>query len=145
MSTADKGNYLIILEIKENRNIKIGSLGIIAFEKGWYVYTGSGQRNLGKRMERHLRKYNKKMHWHLDYLCSWAEDMLGLPIISNKNLECDLAWDLEKLGSRGIIGFGSSDCRCKSHLFYFPYPPLQNKDFWVFRHYGGKIAFKNPH
>ena len=141
LAAADKGNYLIVCHIKRKRRIQAGGLGMLLFEKGWYVYSGSGKKNLTKRINRHLRKQGKKMHWHLDYLIPFAEEIQGLGIKSYNNLECELAGDLEKLGGQGISGFGSSDCHCKSHLFYFPFSPLENSKFmdllFYYRHVKG--------
>ena len=124
----DAGNYLILLELKKSCSIEAGSLGNLLMEQGWYVYSGSARRNLSARIARHQRK-EKKKHWHIDYLAPCAETIKALPIITLRNIECNLAADLEALGGRGISGFGCSDCRCKSHLFYFPDFPLENSDF----------------
>jgi sugar fermentation stimulation protein A len=129
LAASGAGNYLILLELAETRNIEIGALGKIRFNKGWYVYSGSARKNLSARISRHLRKERKKKHWHIDYLTPYAKTIKALPIMSYRNLECDLAADLEKLGGAPMESFGSSDCRCSSHLFYFPAPPLSDRGF----------------
>jgi sugar fermentation stimulation protein A len=64
--------------------------------------------------------------------------MRALPILSYRNLECDLAKELERLGGKATPLFGCSDCRCGSHLYYFSAPPMENRDFadtlFRFRH-----------
>lgn len=57
--------------------------------------------------------------WHIDYLTSVAEEREALLVPSEKNIECSLARRLRSLSgvSEPIPGFGSSDCRCRSHLF----------------------------
>ena len=99
-------------------------------------------------MARHRRKVRKKKHWHIDYLSSQAENIVTFPILTFRNMECDLAADLEALGGRAISGFGCSDCRCKSHLFYFPDPPQENRDFlnmlFRYRHVECFLKTKKP-
>ncbi|AEF86061.1 putative transcriptional regulator [Treponema primitia ZAS-2] len=129
LADSNSGNYLILLELPREQAIEIGALGTIAFKSGWYVYTGSARKNLSQRVNRHLRHHYKQKHWHLDYLTPQAGKIKALPIMSYRNLECGLARDLEKIGGLGIPGFGSSDCRCDSHLFYFTDPPMENRDF----------------
>jgi sugar fermentation stimulation protein A len=135
LAGANRGNYLILLELSQRAEAAIGSLGTISFEPGWYVYAGSAQKNLSQRINRHLRKIRKQKHWHLDYLTPYAERIKALPIFSYRNLECALAGELRKLGGRPVAGFGSSDCGCKkiyrdpSHLYYFSDPPMGNRSF----------------
>jgi sugar fermentation stimulation protein A len=134
LAASDSGNYLIVLELPKSVKTDIGALGAIQFEKGWYVYAGSAQKNLSHRIRRHVRKIRKQKHWHLDYLTPWAGKIEALPVMSYRNLECDLAGELGKIGGRAVPGFGSSDCgekgrRCPSHLYYFNTPPLLNPEF----------------
>jgi sugar fermentation stimulation protein A len=140
LAARDSGNYLILLELPQGRDIETGALGTLRYEAGWYLYTGSARKNLGRRMARHLRHFRKKRHWHIDYLGPHAGRIKAYPIYAYRSLECELAAALEALGGRGIPGFGSSDCRCKSHLFYFPDTPLRNPAFLElllrFRHAG---------
>jgi sugar fermentation stimulation protein A len=134
LAESNAGNYLMLLELPEGRDIEVGALGTIRFKAGWYVYAGSARKNLSQRVNRHLRKKRKQKHWHFDYLTPYAGKMKALPIMSYRNLECDLARDLEKLGGKGIANFGSSDCGCvepkvRSHLYYFKEPPMGNREF----------------
>jgi sugar fermentation stimulation protein A len=144
LAESNGGNYLILLELPEDRDIEVGALGIIPFRAGWYVYAGSARKNLSQRINRHLRRQRKQKHWHMDYLTPWAGKMKALPIQSYRNLECPLARDMEKLGGQGIAGFGASDCKCGSHLFYFEEPPMGNREFvdmiLRYRHREGLIA-----
>ncbi|MEM2994991.1 MAG: GIY-YIG nuclease family protein [Candidatus Bathyarchaeia archaeon] len=92
-------------------------MGKINFERGVYAYVGSAQKGLDKRVNRHLRRVKRKF-WHIDYLLE-NEAVKVLKIFSKKAgkaLECEIA---EKISQRGIAikGFGSSDCKCISHLF----------------------------
>ncbi|MDR1618451.1 MAG: GIY-YIG nuclease family protein [Treponema sp.] len=131
-AAGDGGNYLVVLELPEPRETKTGALGLIAFRAGWYVYAGSARKNLSRRMNRHLRKTGKRKHWHIDYLVPLAGKIRALPILSSRNLECELAAALAKLGGEAVPRFGASDCRtqgCGSHLYFFPDPPLENRRF----------------
>lgn len=115
----DKGVYLIIGKLKENKEILIGRIGKIDFKKGYYLYVGRALKNLNKRIARHLRK-KKKKRWHIDYFIPYLKDIKLVIIKTDKNLECDIAQELKNLVRSYIKGFGSSDCPCESHLFYFP-------------------------
>lgn len=125
----DRGSYLIALALETPSSLGVGSLGDIHFPAGWYVYSGSAQKNLSARVARHLRKRRKGRHWHLDYLTPLAQKIEAFPIASRENLECELAAALRNIGGIPIPGFGSSDCGCPSHLHYFPEPPLGNPRF----------------
>jgi sugar fermentation stimulation protein A len=71
--------------------------------------------------------------------------MKALPIFSYRTLECDLARDLEKLGGKPIVNFGSSDCGYGSHLFYFKEPPMGNREFVnMLLQYRHEISLKRP-
>ncbi|MDR2536183.1 MAG: DNA/RNA nuclease SfsA [Treponema sp.] len=129
LAAEDRGNYLMLLEIPEQQAIDVGALGTLKILPGWYVYTGSAQKNLSQRISRHLRKTRKRRHWHIDYLTPYTKTITALPIMSYRNLECDLAHSLAALGGEAMLRFGCSDCRCKSHLFYFTSPPMENRAF----------------
>jgi Uri superfamily endonuclease len=112
-----KGVYVLIISVNENVTVKVGALGKINFEKGLYAYVGSAQTNLEKRVERHFRK-DKRKFWHIDYLlCNSAAKIEKIFYKkAGKAKECEIA---EKISRRGVAieSFGSSDCKCKSHLF----------------------------
>jgi len=98
--------------------IRVGSLGVVGFKKGYYVYVGSGQRYLEKRIQRHKKKI-KKVKWHIDYLTTNSDVRVveaaayDLP----KKYECILADMLRSMGFKPVKGFGSTDCKCVSHLY----------------------------
>ncbi len=110
-----KGSYVLLIKLKKDKDIKIGKLGNISFKKGYYVYVGSALNGLEQRINRHLRQ-EKKLHWHIDYLLQNAEIIETFYRESNKNEECILAKSFKHFQS--IKGFGCSDCKCNSHLFY---------------------------
>jgi Uri superfamily endonuclease len=107
------------------RTITVGSLGSFAFPAGHYVYTGSAKKGLGSRIARHLRR-RKKLRWHIDYLLRYGR-VLEVKRYHNERSECELSREVEKLpGSRVVApGFGSSDCECATHLFFFGRNPAQ--------------------
>jgi sugar fermentation stimulation protein A len=129
LAESNRGNYLIILHLPKPEKIAVGALGPLDFEEGWYVYAGSAQKALSSRVNRHLRRFRKQLHWHLDYLTPFAQTLKALPIMSYQNLECSLARALADLGGRPVPRFGSSDCRCPSHLYHFNSPPMNSRAF----------------
>lgn len=112
-----KGVYCLIIKVKTDIIQKIGALGKIKFKKGIYVYIGSAQNNLEKRIKRHLSK-KKKIRWHIDYLLK--NNFVKIEKVFYKKVgkkeECKIALFLEKIG-KPIKNFGCSDCSCTSHLF----------------------------
>jgi Uri superfamily endonuclease len=113
-----KGVYVLLMKLEVTREINIGRLGLISFRPGGYAYVGSAMGSFKGRLGYHLKK-NKKQHWHIDYLLESAVISDVLTIETEVRLECAIA---RALGERfeSIPGFGSSDCQCKSHLFFAP-------------------------
>ncbi|MBN2737452.1 MAG: DNA/RNA nuclease SfsA [Spirochaetales bacterium] len=136
----DGGVYLYILELDKETELNIGQLGKFCFQKGWYVYTGSARKNLDARIRRHLSK-RKKFHWHIDYLGEKAKTKKILAIRNQFSWECELAASVNELSLHFVPGFGSSDCHCQSHLFYFNENPFHNRDFLDMLFF---IVIKNP-
>ncbi|MBZ0109738.1 MAG: GIY-YIG nuclease family protein [Candidatus Scalindua rubra] len=103
--------------------MKIGRLGTFVFPKGFYVYTGSAQSGLDKRINRHLSS-NKKFHWHIDYLLSHAKVIKVVRYVGRKD-ECKLNNVTgQRAGAVQVVKkFGSSDCNCVTHLYYFENVP----------------------
>ena len=119
-----KGSYLLLIKLNEDRNIKYGIRKNILFKKGNYVYVGSALNNLEKRIQRHLRS-NKKKHWNIDFFLEYG-DIINVYYKENDyREECYIA-DLLKDIYLPISNFGSSDCKCKTHLFYISKYKLKN-------------------
>jgi Uri superfamily endonuclease len=114
----NRGLYLLWLQLKADKSICIGSLGLMYFPRGLYVYVGSAQRNRRARIERHL-KLSKKQHWHIDYLREQAEIIDFNLLNGEKTDECLVAESLFRLGGERLFRFGSSDCKCPGHLLFF--------------------------
>ena len=121
-----KGTYVLIIYINRNCEINIGSLGPILFKEGYYFYVGSamgdsGSATLVNRIKRHISLDKKKIHWHIDYLLENENSIITKIILipSSYRLECIIAQELYNKSDGYIEYFGSSDCKCKSHLFFF--------------------------
>jgi sugar fermentation stimulation protein A len=114
----DGGLYLLVLHLPRRRRLTVGSLGTVTLEKGAYVYVGSAQRGLTRRIERHLR-HRKRLHWHIDALRALCDRVEAFPIRGVTG-ECDLAHAMARMGSRPLSGFGASDCGCAGHLIRLP-------------------------
>ena len=124
----DEGAYITIFEFDKFNDIEAGSLGEIKLRPGFYAYVGSAARNLTARVNRHSRR-KKAHHWHVDFMCDAAKAVVSLPVRTQDDIECVLASHLSTIASFSVDGFGSSDCRCRSHLFYFPTNPLKTSKF----------------
>jgi len=111
-----KGSYILIVKLDEDKEIAIGSLGVLFFPAGFYAYLGSALGGFKSRISRHLRK-DKRLRWHVDYLLREAEISNILLCETRERLECSLFRPLaDELPF--IAGFGSSDCGCPSHLYF---------------------------
>ena len=111
-----KGSYVILIKLPEAQTIAIGSLSDVYFPRGYYAYVGSALGGVESRLSHHLSR-TKKRHWHIDYLllkASVTDIIIGE---SEDRVECAMAQALSAQFN-SIPGFGTSDCRCPSHLFY---------------------------
>ena len=117
------GTYIVVLKSGCVRTIRIGRLGQLKINKGYYAYVGSamGPGGVVSRLKHHS-KISKKPHWHLDYLRAETEFYEAYALYSPERKECEWATFLSKIEAvnEPMKGFGSSDCRCYTHLFYFP-------------------------
>ncbi|MCD8508494.1 MAG: GIY-YIG nuclease family protein [Bacillus sp. (in: Bacteria)] len=128
--------YIVQLEIPVQTEITIGKLGSFVFPKGTYIYIGSAKRNIRARVMRHLTK-EKRKRWHLDYLRPSAE-VTAVMTLPREQGECALRQFVEVTCQGEVIvqGFGSSDCRCDSHLLKIVSPLKiedlpQMKELWT--------------
>ena len=127
--TGPGGSYLLVLRNDMNRNISVGGLGDLWFRKGYYVYAGSGKTNVFTRIAYH-RGTQKRKHWHMDYIKEHMKIISDIPFVTGDDIECSLGREMAALGGEPVPGFGSSDCRCLSHLHYFRDPPNLRREFW---------------
>ena len=111
-----KGSYILLIELPEGQTIEVGIRQAICFPRGYYAYVGSAMGGFKSRLNRHL-KSNKKPHWHIDYLLEKASISEIILCETNDRVECTIAQALNSQFD-SIPGFGSSDCKCRSHLFF---------------------------
>lgn len=139
-----KGVYILLIHVKSDVLIKVGSIGEIYFYKGFYAYVGSAQRYLNKRLARHLKKF-KRNFWHIDYLLSnesVSPVIFFVKMNAAKAEECSVA---KKIGEIGfpVKNFGCSDCDCSSHLFKINVSLFENLCASLgFKHYS--LASESP-
>ncbi len=109
----------MVIKISEDLKIRVGRLGEGSFKEGDYIYIGSAKGCLEARLRRHLRK-DKKIYWHIDYLLKNKKTKILQIWIIDKKMECQTAEVFCQDPTTEIIkkGFGSSDCKCLTHLFF---------------------------
>lgn len=121
---AGKGTYCLVFKIDDLR-FKVRSSREFSLKSGYYIYVGSafGSGGIEKRVERHLKR-EKKKHWHIDHITS-SESFKPVKVLKFEGLkiECQIASFLQERG-KPILGFGSSDCKCLSHLFRVKSPEI---------------------
>lgn len=110
------GSYVLLIYVPAGKTISFGRNRSAHFRRGHYAYVGSAMKGLEARVNRHLRK-EKKRHWHIDYLLDEAEITGVVLAESAVRTECTIAQALQTQ-FESVPGFGSSDCRCPSHLFF---------------------------
>ncbi|QSZ67475.1 DUF123 domain-containing protein [Methanofollis aquaemaris] len=122
-----RGIYCLVFQNRA-ATLRVGALGEVAFREGWHLYVGSAQGpgGLGARVGRHVRlaeKRDRNPRWHVDRLLLSETFVLRGVVCgaTEDDLECRLA---AAIGGEAIEGFGCSDCRCFSHLFYRPDDPF---------------------
>ena len=105
----------------------MGSLGWVTFVSGYYLYVGSAMNGLKSRVGRHLSG-GSKVHWHIDYLSPYFEKVGAIMVETNENLECVFSSKIKELPFYlfEVERFGSSDCRCVSHLFGVSFEPSKS-------------------
>jgi sugar fermentation stimulation protein A len=124
----DRGSYLLLLRLRREKTIQVGSLGRVSFPVGYYLYVGSAMQGLTARIAWHRRR-EKAPRWHIDYLRRQSDEFLAIPIRSSLRQECDVACAFAGILEAGPSGFGSSDCRCPTHLFRSSQDPLRLSSF----------------
>lgn len=115
-----------MLYVKSLTQIQVGKLGVFHFKRGYYAYVGSamGPGGLSARLRHHL-KVAVRPHWHIDYL---RREAVVKEVWVSRRSDCrEHVWADKlmhmKTASIPAPGFGSSDCSCATHLFYFQKRP----------------------
>jgi Uri superfamily endonuclease len=111
----------------------VGRLGTFRFQGGTYIYIGSALNNIEKRVARHTSK-TKTLKWHIDFLLLFAKVRDVVKIKTEKKIECTLNRVVSETVpvAAEVKGFGSSDCRCVTHLWRGIVPPSQDYGGWFF-------------
>ena len=116
------GTYALILSCTSNARIRIGRLGTMNLQRGYYIYLGSalGPGGLRARIAHH-QKLSPRSHWHIDYLR--AHTRLRSVWLSYDGRRHEHEWArtirMAKDAAVPLLGFGASDCGCSSHLYFF--------------------------
>jgi Uri superfamily endonuclease len=118
------GTYLLLLHLAQPQRLTIGRLGLVALPEGWYVYVGSALGGLGPRLRRHARP-EKRHHWHIDRLRAVASLVAVAVWVGTERVECATVRAIAARPEATLPAprFGSSDCRCRSHLVRFTSRP----------------------
>ena len=120
------GTYAIVLKPNTERSIKVGKLGLLRIQDGYYIYVGSafGPGGLEARIAHHKR-VSHRSRWHIDYLRATAEICEVWYTYDSRPREHQWAETLAaaKESTTPFPGFGSSDCNCLTHLYYFKSKP----------------------
>lgn len=119
----DGGSYILLVSLNRDISVKVGGLGFLKFDKGYYAYVGSARGGIAQRVCRHVRLNTSKvgrLRWHIDYLLvDEAASILAVVYITNIYIEHELAVNMHGRCCISPVarGFGSSDCSCPTHLF----------------------------
>ncbi len=123
-----KGSYCLVAYLRRGSIITFGN-GSSFFPRGWYAYVGSAMNGIEPRVQRHL-SHHKKAHWHIDFLLEKAVLKAIFAMPSEVRKECHKAAALKAIGGMTVAKkFGSTDCKCETHLYFFSHNPLRRKDF----------------
>ena len=120
------GTYALVLASFSEGSIPIGRIGLLEVRPGFYVYVGSafGPGGLHARVSRHQKKTDR-IHWHIDYLKASTridEVWYTFDPIRREHQWAQVLAEVRN-ASMPLPGFGSSDCGCRSHLYFFPSNP----------------------
>ena len=120
------GTYAVLLCCHRPTRLRIGRLGVLRARRGSYLYVGSALGPGGVRARvRHHERRSERPRWHIDHLRAGTE--LVEVWYSHDTLRREHQWAtiVSRLdGARAAMaGFGSSDCRCATHLFFFENRP----------------------
>lgn len=118
---AETGTYVLLFQAMVPAGVKVGKLGTVKLEPGFYVYVGSafGPGGLKARVGRHLKK-RKKLKWHIDYLRKHLEVIDICFSVKKQKLECRWAAKFAAMGGESLLkGLGASDCQCPTHFWFF--------------------------
>ena len=123
------GTYALVFAARRKRRLIIGKLGTFYLQPGFYVYVGSafGPGGLKARIGHHC-KDSSRNHWHIDYLSEYLppDEVWYTTDSTHREHHWSKALSHAREASIPLSGFGSSDCDCMSHLYFFPSRPSGN-------------------
>ncbi|HBC58031.1 MAG TPA: hypothetical protein DCZ03_12760, partial [Gammaproteobacteria bacterium] len=115
------GSYVLLIKLSDPTEIQVGALGKLELQRGWLFYVGSafGAGGIAGRLKHHLQP-SRRPRWHIDYVRLHAPLMGVWFANGQRNLEHQWAATLRGHAalSEPMQGFGASDCRCHTHLFF---------------------------
>ena len=116
------GTYALVLSCAGNARIQVGRVGTMQLQRGYYVYLGSalGPGGLRARIAHH-QKLSSRPHWHIDHLRAHTQIHRIWFSYDAQRREHQWAGVVQTMrGARApLLGFGASDCDCRSHLYFF--------------------------
>ena len=123
------GTYTLVFTSSIEKRISVGKLGTLFLKPGYYLYIGSafGPGGLKARVNHHFN-HSGRPHWHLDYLGPSLKPCEIWYTYDQTRREHQWA-KIHLQTQRAFLplpGFGSSDCRCLSHLFFYNSKPSGN-------------------
>ena len=123
------GTYVLVVSARANRLVRVGRLGRLRLQSGFYVYVGSAFGSGGVRVRlMHHSQPSHRPHWHVDYLrrhTSLEEVWYCHDRVSREH-EWTRCLGIQLGASIPLAGFGASDCQCESHLYFFKSRPSRN-------------------
>ena len=127
----NSGLYFLLIRLKNSCELKIAGKEVTV-PRGYYIYTGSAQKNLSSRIERHCRK-EKKKHWHIDYLLEFAE-VIDIKVLENIPQEKEIVYAEKWLALADFVPvrkFGASDSTAESHLTgFYTKKKIMQSELW---------------
>ena len=119
LAKKNAGLYFLLVRLKRPIDLTIRKKEY-RLPAGYYIYTGSAQRNLCQRLRRHCSR-DKKMHWHIDYLLEYAT-VSAIRIMTEAPRDDEQRYAgywAELADGIPIPKFGASDSPAGSHLAWF--------------------------
>jgi len=116
------GTYALILSSTKESIIKVGRMGRMRLQPGFYMYVGSalGPGGLRARIAHHQRR-SAQPRWHIDYLRrhTLLDQIWCLYSAVRREHEWARAMSVLRGASIPLARFGASDCHCESHVCFF--------------------------
>lgn len=138
---ARPGTYALLLSSATDARIRVGRFGTMCPQPGFYLYVGSafGPGGVHARVGHHLYA-STRPHWHVDYLRPHVEVEHVWVCYGRKRREHKWAKLLASMPGVSVPmpGFGSSDCGCEAHLFFFKSDTIRDRIRDVLSAQGGQ-------